>query len=154
MVRLLGIDLGRTTFKAVIYDEHGNALASSRTSPLDEQVTVNGFRVTVWRPEKLWEVICNLIREAVSQLPDGALDALAIVELGLVGYPVRRFGNPLCAGVTWIDPAGPRSLAFRNCGLDDATLFSSTGNHLSPVYPPFGKRNRARGRKTSPAKRE
>jgi sugar (pentulose or hexulose) kinase len=84
MTRLLGIDLGSSSFKDVIYDEHGNALASSRTPPPDEQVTVNGFRVTVWWPEKLWEAICNLIREAVSQLPDRALDALAIVELGLV----------------------------------------------------------------------
>jgi sugar (pentulose or hexulose) kinase len=68
----------------MVYDVDGTAPATSRAVSPDEQVTVNVFRDTVWRPEKLWEAICNLIREAVSQLPDRALDALAIVELGLV----------------------------------------------------------------------
>ena len=136
MTRLLGIDLGTTSFKAVIYDEHGNTLASSRISPPDEELTVKGYRVTIWRPEKLWEAFCHLIREAVNQLPNRTLDALAIGELGLVGYPVDSSGNPLYAGVTWIDAAAPPSSVFRNCGLDDAAVFSNTGNHLSPIYPP------------------
>ena len=59
MSRLLGIDLGTTSFKAVVYDEHGTTLSSSRVSPPDEQILVDGFRVTVWRPEKLWEAVCS-----------------------------------------------------------------------------------------------
>ena len=136
MTRLLGIDLGTTSFKAVVYDGHGTGLGSSQIATPDEQVTVNGFRVTVWRADKLWEVMCALIREALSQLPDPRIDALAIAELGLVGYPMDSSGNPLYAGVTWIDPSAPPSSAFRDCGLEDAALFSMTGNHLSPIYPP------------------
>jgi len=136
MSRLLGIDLGNTSFKAVIYDEHGTTLSSSRISPPDEQILVDGFRVTVWRPEKLWESVCTLVRRAVDDLTDKALDAMAIAELGLVGYPVDDSGNALYAGVTWIDPAAPASRAFSACGLDDHTLFGTTGNHLSPIYPP------------------
>jgi xylulokinase len=136
MTRLLGIDLGTTSFKAVVYDAHGTVLASSQIAPPDEQVTVNGFQVTVWRPETLWDAMCGLIREAVRQLPEATVDALAIAELGLVGYPLDSSGNPLYAGVTWIDPSAPPSSAFRDCGLEDAALFSVTGNHLSPIYPP------------------
>jgi xylulokinase len=136
MARLLGIDLGTTSFKAVIYDEHGTALASSRVSPPDEQILVDGFRVTVWRPERLWSAMCELIRRAVDALPDLRLDALAIAELGLVGYPVDSSGNALHSGVTWIDPAAQPSQAFSGCGIDNAALFRSTGNHLSPIYPP------------------
>jgi len=136
MPRLLGIDLGTTTFKAVVYDEHGNTLASSRVSTPDEQIVVDGYRVAVWRPEKLWATMCELIRRAVEALPDPAVDALAIAELGLVGYPVDGSGNALYAGVTWIEPAAPPSRAFSGCGIDNAALFGSTGNHLSPIYPP------------------
>ena len=136
MSRLLGIDLGTTSFKAVIYDEHGKILSSSRISPPDEQILVDGFRVTVWRPEKLWEVVSALVRRAVDALPDPSLDAVAIAELGLVGYPLDNSGNALYAGVSWIEPEAPTSRAFSGCGLDDATLFSATGNHLSPIYPP------------------
>ncbi len=136
MARLLGIDLGTTSFKAVVYDEEGKALASSQIPTPDEQVIVNGFQVTVWQPEKLWEVVCALIRGAVRQLPDAPVDALAIAELGLVGYPVDSMGNALSAGVTWIESAAPTSSAFRSCGVNDSTLYSMTGNHLSPIYPP------------------
>jgi xylulokinase len=136
MARLLGIDLGTTSFKAVVYDEEGKALASSQVPAPDEQLIVNGFQVTVWQPEKFWEVVCALIRDAVSQLPDAAVDALAIAELGLVGYPLDSTGNALFAGVTWIESAAPASSAFRSCGVNDATLYSMTGNHLSPIYPP------------------
>src|ERR1700722_15860095 len=136
MARLLGIDLGTTSFKAVIYDEHGTALASSRVSPPDEQILVDGYRVTVWRPEKLWDAMCELIRRAVDSLPDPALDAVAIAELGLVGYPIDSSGNAHYAGVTWIDPGAQPSRAFSGCGLDNSALFSITGNHLSPIYPP------------------
>lgn len=136
MSRLLGIDFGTTSFKAVVYDEHGATLSSSRVSPPDEQILVDGYRVTMWRPEKLWEAVCALIRQVLDPLPDRALDAVAIAELGLVGYPVDDSGNALYAGVTWIEPTAPTSRAFRDCGLDDGTLFSSTGNHHSPIYPP------------------
>jgi xylulokinase len=136
MPRLLGIDLGTTSFKAVIFDEHGAALASSRVSPPDEQILADGFRVTVWRAEKLWESICELTRHAVGTLPDPSLDALAIAELGLVGYPLDSAGKTLYAGVTWIDPAAKPSRAFSGCRLDSATLFGITGNHLSTIYPP------------------
>lgn len=136
MSRLLGIDLGTTSFKAVIYDEHGTTLSSSRVSPPDEQILVDGFRVTVWRPEKLWEAVCGIVRRAVDALPDKAVAAVAIAELGLVGYPVDDSGNALYAGVTWIEPEAQASRAFRGCGLDDSTLFSATGNRLSPIYPP------------------
>ncbi len=136
MPRLLGIDLGTTSFKAVVYDERGTTLASSRVSPPDEQIVVDGFRVSVWRPEKLWAAMCELIRRAVQALPDSRLDALSIAELGLVGYPVDASGNALYAGVTWIDPAAQPSRAFSGCGIDNGTLFKLTGNHLSPIYPP------------------
>lgn len=136
MARLLGIDLGTTSFKAVVYDAEGAVLATSHASPPDEHVRVSGYRVTVWRPDKLWKTVCHLIREAVRQLPDPSLDALAIAELGLVGYPLDGSGNVIYPGVTWIDPTAPPSSAFQNCGLKDETLYSITGNRLSPIYPP------------------
>jgi xylulokinase len=136
MSHLLGIDLGTTSFKAVIFDEHGATMSSSRIPPPDEQILVDGFRVTVWQAEKLWETVCALVRRAVDGLTDQTLDAVAIAQLGLVGYPLDNSGNALYAGVTWIEPAAPASRAFSACGLDDATLFSTTGNHLSPIYPP------------------
>jgi xylulokinase len=136
MSHLLGIDLGTTSFKAVIYDEHGETLSTSRIAPPDEQILVDGIRATVWRPDKLWDTVCNLVRQAVNALPDRSLDAVAIAELGLVGYPLDSSGNALYAGVTWIEPSAPTSRAFSGCGLDDRTLFRITGNHLSSIYPP------------------
>jgi hypothetical protein len=70
--------------------------------------------------------MCELIRRAVDPLPSRELDAVAIAELGLVGFPLESLGNALYAGVTWIDPSARPSSAFTGCGLDNATLFSIT----------------------------
>ena len=136
MACLFGIDFGTTSFKAMVYDEHGDVLATARAVPPDQTIVVDGTRVNIWPPEAIWQATCALTRDIVDQLPDPRIDALAIAELGLVGMPIDGGGRPLYPAVTWIDPAAQADDALKQCGLDDATVFSIAGNWLNPLYPP------------------
>jgi xylulokinase len=136
MARLLGIDFGTTSFKAIVYDQHGEVLATARTAPPDQTIVVAGSRVAIWQPEAIWQATCALTRQVLAQLPDPRIDALAIAELGLVGIPVDGAGKPLFPAVTWINPAAGIATVLGQCGLDDATVFSIAGNWLNPLYPP------------------
>ena len=127
---------GTTSFKAMVYDEHGDVLATARAVPPDQTIVVDGTRVNIWPPEAIWQATCALTRDIVDQLPDPRIDALAIAELGLVGMPIDGGGRPLYPAVTWIDPAAQADDALKQCGLDDATVFSIAGNWLNPLYPP------------------
>src|SRR6185437_7929680 len=55
MTQLLGLDLGMTSFKAVVYDEHGAVVAAARVAPPDEATTIDGLRVDFWRADALWD---------------------------------------------------------------------------------------------------
>jgi len=134
-VQLLGIDLGTTTFKAVVFSERGNVKAAASAAPPTRTTIVAGTPVDLWPAEELWSCICAIVREAVSQLEDPRLDGLAIVELGLIGLPVGPSGEALYPLVSWMNPPDPFSAINRDV-IDEISMFASTGNRLNPIYPP------------------
>lgn len=133
-MQLLGIDLGTTTLKAVVYSERGAVLGAAALPPPSGCRMVAGTRLDLWPAEELWSRVCQVVRETVSQLADRRIGALAIAELGLVGLPVDSEGTPLYPPVAWMNPPDP----FSGLGgqVDEQAMFSSTGNRLNPIYPP------------------
>ena len=67
---LMGIDLGSSRLKAIIYDLDGNLVASG--SRPTEQYNPNPAHPewTVWQPEQIWGGAAAAIKEAVSRLDD------------------------------------------------------------------------------------
>jgi sugar (pentulose or hexulose) kinase len=135
MTRLLGIDMGTTTFKAVVYDETGETLAQASVRPPQETLSVRGVAVETWPTAGVWDSICSLTRDVTNQLGGGSIQALSLAELGLVGVPLDSAGRAHESFVTWIDPAVTRE-AVADFAIDDPTLFSITGNRCSSIYPP------------------
>ena len=136
LVQLLGIDLGTTTFKAVVYSEFGAVKAAAATPPVTTSATVAGSALDLWPAEALWSSICGIVREAVGQLEDTRIDGLAIAELGLVGLPVGAGGEALYPPVAWMNPPDPFA-DFERELIDEVAMFASTGNRLNPIYPPI-----------------
>lgn len=136
MARLLGVDLGTTTFKAMVFDESGNVLSSAHVRPPDDAMSVDGVRVDYWDPGRLWETFSSLVRRVVDQLPDPHVDAVALVEVGLIGMPVDPAGRPRFPAVAWIDVNPALSNIFATTGLRSEDVFAVTGNTLNPIYPP------------------
>ena len=136
MTQLLGIDLGTTTFKAVVYDEKGGPIASARVSPPDESTSIDGVRVDYWPADALWDRFAELIRTTLAQLSNPIIDALTVDEIGLVGFPLDASGRPLHDAVTWIEPHPELSAVFDSLTLANDDVFATTGNSLNPIYPP------------------
>src|SRR5258708_14546886 len=134
-MQLLGVDLGTTTLKAVVYSERGEVLGAASTPPPSGSKTVAGTRIDLWPAEDLWTRVCQVVREAVGQLDDTHVDGLAIAELGLVGLPVDGARAPLYPPVAWMNPPDP--LACLECDIAEVAMFASTGNRLNPIYPPI-----------------
>ena len=53
---LLGVDLGSTSLKAVIYDLQGNAVASGSRLTERFHPSAEHPEWTVWQPEQIWSV--------------------------------------------------------------------------------------------------
>jgi xylulokinase len=135
MTRLLALDLGTTSFKAVVYDERGAKLAEQRADPPDRRIEIDGVPVDIWETDALWSVVADLLRRTVEPF-GGEVDALAIAQLGLIGVPLDAGLQPLFAFVTWIDPSAGTSNVLARSGLTDAGLFAVAGNRLNSIYPP------------------
>jgi xylulokinase len=135
MTRLLGLDLGTTSFKAVVYDERGAKLAEERADPPDRRIEIDGVAVDIWETEPLWSTVAGLLKRAVAQF-DGVIDAVAIAQLGLIGVPLGAGDEPLFPFVTWLDPSAGTASVLARSGLGDAQLFALAGNRLNSIYPP------------------
>src|SRR4051794_29032866 len=73
---LLGLDLGSTNIKAVVYDRTGQALKVASTS---QQTHYPQAGWAYYDPEEIWELSCRVIREAVASVerPD-CITAIAV----------------------------------------------------------------------------
>ncbi len=130
---LLGIDLGSTSLKAVIYDTSGTAVA--RASRPTEKCHAHAAHPdwTVWQPDQIWGGVCGAVREAVGALADpGRIRAVAVTGMGMDGLPVDEQGKWLYPFISWHDPRTGPQLAWWREHVGVERTFSVGGN---PVWP-------------------
>ncbi len=131
---LMGIDLGSTSLKAVIYDLDGNALASgSRKTelfhPSDEHP-----EWAVWQPEQIWGGAAAAVREAVAQLDDPrAIRGVAVTGMGMDGLPIDESGQWLYPLISWHDPRTGPQFQWWKQQITAEKVFSIGGNPLWPI---------------------
>ncbi len=129
---LVGIDLGSTSLKAIVYDKAGRAVASGsrpteRFNPWPEHP-----EWTVWQPEQIWSGTAEAIAEAVAKLDDASrIRGVAVTGMGMDGVPIDADGKWLYPFISWLDPrtAGQHEWWLENVGADKT--FSIGGN---PVW--------------------
>ena len=99
---LLGLDCGSTAVKAVLFGADGTTIAAGtrRTEPL--QPAPNRVEHDM---ERLWQLACAAIAEALSTAPPGAgkVDAIGVTGHGDGLYLCDRAGRPLGRGIQSVD---------------------------------------------------
>ncbi len=131
---LMGIDLGSTSLKAVVYDLAGNRIAggsrpTERFHPEPEHPDW-----TVWEPEQIWQGTANAIRDAVREL-DGPrkIRAVAVTGMGMDGLPVDDRGRWLSPMISWHDPRTAPQHQWWLDKIGAEKQFSIGGNPLWPI---------------------
>lgn len=100
---LVGIDVGSTSMKALIYDPDGNVL--SQASAPQESVAQDSAHPgwQVYLPEQIWGGIASAIHQAVDNLrPDMHIRAAAVTGLGADAVPLDEKGEPLYPFINWL----------------------------------------------------
>jgi len=128
---LMGIDLGSTSLKAVIYDPSGNAVASgSRKTELfhlDDDHPEWAF----WKPEQIWGGTADAIAEAVGKLDDPkSVRAVAVTGMGMDGVPIDEDGKWLYPFISWHDPRTGPQLQWWKDNIGAEKSFAIGGNPL------------------------
>lgn len=100
---LLGIDVGSTSMKALVYDLDGNVI-SHGSHPTESVANDPGHpNWQVYLPDHIWDGISSAIRDAVSQIgPKDRIIAAAVTGLGADAVPLDEHGEPVYPFINWI----------------------------------------------------
>ena len=133
MSYLLGIDVGSTNLKAVLYDLKGNTVASAseptqRITPDDDHPDW-----AVWQPEQIWDGIAGSIKQVVSQIKaPKEIKGVSVTGMGMDGVPLDSDGNWLYPFISWHCPRTKPQMERWLKTVGAEKQFSISG---SPVWP-------------------
>jgi xylulokinase len=98
---LVGIDVGTTNIKAVIFDLHGRLVAA------DTRKTPVHYPRPGWayfRPQEIWDTTVAALRDAITQVEDPQrIAGLAVASMGESGVPIDAGGVELYDAIAWFD---------------------------------------------------
>lgn len=128
---LVGIDLGSTSLKSVVYDLHGNVIASGSRPTERFHPDPAHPDWTVWDPAQIWQGAAASAREAVSGLRDpGSIAAVSVTGMGMDGVPVDESGRWLYPFISWLCPRTEPQRAWWEKTIGKERTFSIGGNNL------------------------
>jgi xylulokinase len=129
---LVGIDLGSTNLKAVVYTFDGRAAAAA-SAPMQLLRPDSAHPDwAIWDPDQIWSTVSQLLQDLVGQIDSAAdIKAVAVTGLGMDGVPVAADGTTLYPFISWHCPrTQPQCDAWLE-KVGAAKQFSITGN---PVW--------------------
>ena len=131
MAYLMGVDLGSTSLKAIVYDLEGRIVASG-SRPTERAHPDPGHpEWTVWMPEMIWGGVTASIRDAVAQLDDPTqIRAVAVAGMGGDGVPVDENGQWLYPFISWLCPRTAPQLAWWEKTIGADKTFAVGGNMM------------------------
>ncbi len=102
---LLGIDLGSTNVKAILYEPSGRCVASASRPTVRHNPHPDHPDWAIWKPEEIWGAVQETVREAVGRIADPkAVRGVAVTGMGMDGVPVDAKGQWLYPFISWHCP--------------------------------------------------
>ena len=133
MSYLLGLDIGSTNLKAVLYDLHGNSIAKASGPTQRVNPDLDHPDWAIWQPQQIWDGIANSIRQVVSQIDTPQdIKAVAVTGMGMDGVPIDKSGDWLYPFISWHCPRTKpqQDWWIENVGAEKQ--FSISGSQIWP----------------------
>jgi xylulokinase len=130
---LVGIDVGTTNTKAVIFDaESGQvrAVGSGRTITRHPTLEWSEFDA-----DELWSTVVQSLRQAIQQCdqPD-RIRAISVASMGESGFPLDAQGKVLYPAIAWYDPRTKAEAQWWEDTLGRRQIYNITGQVLHPMF--------------------
>jgi len=103
MTMLLGLDVGTSRVKALLYDAQAGRMVATgeRATPLAHPRP----EWTDFPADEVWEAVAGAVRDLATAYPAVAqVAAVAVSSLGEAGVPLDAAGRPLAPFIAWFDP--------------------------------------------------
>jgi xylulokinase len=135
MDTVLGLDLGTTNCKAVLFDRDGQLVASAKipTPVRGEAPPAPGS--PEFDAQALWDACARLIRRVTGQLPSGqAVVGVAVASMGEAGVLVDEAGGPLMSILIWHDRRTFPWIDWWRTRISQPDIYRITGLPLDHIY--------------------
>ena len=129
-VLLLGVDIGTSGAKAVLFDATGRALAGAHQSYPLHHPAPGFFELD---PEEVWTAVASCLRQIGREYGSKPVRALALSVQGEAIIPVDGEGRPLARSPVSADMRGAAYLRVLGEWLDPLQISQITGQPLSPL---------------------
>jgi xylulokinase len=130
MSYLLGIDVGSTNLKAVLFDTDGR-VAAKREVPTEcfhPDPAHPGW--AVWQPEQIWSGIAQSVRAVAASAEGGEILGVAVTGMGMDGVPVDQAGKCLYPFISWHCPRTAPQQAWWLAHIGADEQFARGGNQV------------------------
>jgi xylulokinase len=129
---LLGLDVGTTSVKAVVYQPDGMAVAAS-TVPTPTHVPRPGW--AYYRPDELWQTVVAAIRGALANLPNPEqIASVAVASVGESGVLLDAAGAATTDSIAWFDSRTRPQARWLAERIGKDALFARSGLSLQPIF--------------------
>src|SRR6266545_7554508 len=128
---LLGVDVGTTNCKAILFDLSGRQVASAHAPTPVQRPRPNWAE---YDPEALWETVAATIREAVGRVDPGRVRGVAAASMGESGLLLDGRGQPLCPIVAWFDSRTVPQHRWWMEHADARAAFTIAGIKPEPIF--------------------
>ncbi len=129
---LVGVDVGTTNLKTVVYEPDGSAVAVAVVP------TPTHYPRPSWafyRPDELWTQTVNALREALAKVDDPRrVASIAVTSMGEAAVPVDAAGEPTYDAIAWFDTRTEPQMAWLEREIGREALFATTGLSLQPIW--------------------
>ena len=129
---LVGLDIGSTNVKAVIYEPDGRAVAIANVP------TVTHYPRPTWAhydANELWMSAVTVLRAAAAQLDDpGRIAGVAVASMGEAGVPLDAAGVPTYDTIAWFDRRTIEQAERLREEIGEDALFAVTGVSLQAIF--------------------
>ncbi|HMO59181.1 MAG TPA: FGGY family carbohydrate kinase, partial [Roseiflexaceae bacterium] len=131
---LLGIDIGTTSCKALVFDLEGRpyAAAALPTPVLRPQP---GW--AEYDPHQIWQTVVSLLQTVLARTPAAAIRGVAVASMAEAGLLIAADGSPLSPIIAWFDA---RTVELSNqwrTRIAPAASFAITGIASRPIFSLF-----------------
>ncbi len=128
---LLGIDIGTTNLKTILFDPTGNVVAQAST-PTPTHHGRPGW--AHYDAEETWQTVIGLLRRVTAQIDDPRrIASVAVTSYGETGVPLDAQGNPTYDAIAWFDDRTAPQAQWLAESIGQEALFRITGVALQPI---------------------
>lgn len=131
---LMGIDLGSTSLKAIIFDLEGNIVSSGNRPTIVSYLDAEHPTWACWEPEKIWGGVCAAIKDAVAKIQNPSyIKGVAVTGFGMDGMPIDKNGNWLYPFISWHCPRTVPQSIYYSEKMGRENIFSISGKQVLSI---------------------